>query len=196
MIHGGAGGIGLSAIQIAKAFGTKVIASTTNVDNIAACKSFGADFVVDYLNTPQWEVEVMRITGGHGVDVVLDPVGLISQSLKCAAWGARLVTIGFASGTIEKIALNRVLLKNVSIVGVHWGAYVKNDPEMIPRVWRELFELINKGAYRGTEYQPRDFDQEPFIGLQEIPRAMRMLEQKTIWGKAVITVPSTFQQHL
>lgn len=152
--------------------------------------------MIDYLATPKWEAEVTRITSGHGVDVVLDPVGLISQSLKCAAWGARLVVIGFAGGAIEKIAMNRVLLKNVSVVGVHWGAYVQNDPDTIPRVWNELFKLINKRAYRGTEYQPQDFGQARFYGLETIPRAMGLLEKKEIWGKAVITVPSGSQERL
>jgi NADPH2:quinone reductase len=131
---------------------------------------------------------VKRITNGHGADVVLDPVGLISQSLKCAAWCARLVTIGFASGNIEAIAMNHVLLKNVSIVGVHWGAYVKSDPAAIPRVWNELFSLIAKGLYRGTSYKPDGSDHRWFQGLEDIPRALRRLEKKNIWGKAVITI--------
>lgn len=189
LIHGAAGGIGLSAIQIAKAFGTKVIATTTTVSNIAACRSFGADYVIDYIATPRWELEVKRITEGHGVDVVLDPVGLIRQSLKCAAWCARLVTIGFASGNIEAIPLNHVLLKNVSIVGLHWGAYVMSDPSAIPRVWNELFSIIGKGLFRGTTYQP-DGSEQRFQGLEDIPRALRRLENKDIWGKAVVTIQS------
>jgi NADPH2:quinone reductase len=196
LIHGAAGGIGLSAVQIAKAFGAKVIAVTTTAANIAACKPFGADAVIDYIAISKWEEEVIKITDGHGVDVVLDPVGLISQSLKCTAWGARLVTIGFASGKIEAIAMNRVLLKNVSIVGVHWGAYAKNKPEAIPRVWNELFELISKGAYRGTQYQPWQDGQQPFHGLEEIPRTLRMLENKDIWGKAVILVSPASKERM
>lgn len=130
-----------------------------------------------------------RITEDHGADVVLDPVGLVRQSLKCAAWCSRLVTIGFASGNIEAIPLNLVLLKNVSIVGVHWGAYVKSDPSAIPRVWNELFSIIGKGLFRGTTYQPNGSEQ-PFQGLEDIPRALRRLENKDIWGKAVITIQS------
>lgn len=191
LVHGAAGGVGLSAIQLAKALGGRVIATTTTSDNIAACKAYGAEFVIDYMATPSWEKEVQRLTGDHGADVVLDPVGLVSQSLKCAAWCARVVTIGFAGGKIESIAANRVLLKNVSIVGLHWGAYVKFEPEAIPKVWAELFELIRQGLYRGTAYQPDSSGQRRFHGLEDIPRALHKLEQKEIWGKAVIEVSST-----
>ncbi len=85
---------------------------------------------------------MQRITKGHGADVVLDRVGLLNQSLKCAAWCARLVTVVFVSGNIETVATNRVLLKKRSIVGIHWEAYTIHDPETIPRVWNELFASL------------------------------------------------------
>lgn len=128
------------------------------------------------------------MTKGRGVDIVLDPVGLISQSLKCAAWCARLVTIGFAGGKIEAIPLNRVLLKNVSIVGVHWGAYAQSDPDAIPQVWKELFQLIERDLFRGIAYQPDSVGHRRFQGLEDVSRALRGLERKEIWGKAVINL--------
>ena len=171
--------------------GGKVIASTTSPSNIAACRSHGADFVIDYVDTPCWEREVQRITGDHGTDIVLDPVGLISRSLKCSAWSARLITIGFAGGNIEVVAANRILLKNVSIVGLHWGAYVKYEPEAVPEVWKQLFGLIRQGQYRGIVYRPDGCGLPYFRGLEDIPRALRGLEERTIWGKAVIKVSQT-----
>ncbi|RFU33263.1 hypothetical protein B7463_g3048, partial [Scytalidium lignicola] len=189
LIHGAAGGVGLAAVQIAKALGAKVIATTTISANIEACKSFGADFVIDYAQFAQWESEVLRITNSHGVDVVLDPVGLVSQSLKCAAWCARVIVVGFAGGQIEKIAANRVLLKNVSIVGLHWGAYEKFDPNTVPEVWKGLFELISERKYRGIVYQSTNTIQRKFVGLDDVGRALRVLENKEAWGKLVITIP-------
>jgi NADPH2:quinone reductase len=80
----------------------------------------GADYVLDY-TAPGWQQEVLKITGGRGVDVVYDPVGMLIPSLKCVAWNARLLVVGFAGGTIEKVPANLVLLKNVAVLGVRGG---------------------------------------------------------------------------
>ena len=194
LIHGAAGGVGLSAIQFAKARGAKVIATATTERNLAVCKNFGADYVIDYMLKPDWEKEVMRITVGHGVDVVFDPVGTISQSMKCAAFDARLVTIGFVGGQIEAIKVNRILLKNISIVGLHWGAYARFAPDMIPKVWEGLFELIKQGKYRSTVFQADDM--KPFAGLEHVGNALKLLEDKVSWGKVVIDVPSSGNSRL
>jgi hypothetical protein len=86
-------------------------------------------------------------TGGRGADVIYDPVGgdLVDLSLKCIAFSGRFLVIGFASGTIPSVQLNRVLLKNIAIVGLHWGAYRQHDPEKIPQAMRELFALYERG---------------------------------------------------
>lgn len=187
LIHGAAGGVGLSAIQFAKARGAKVIATATTERNMNVCKSFGADHVIDYASTPNWDKEIMKLTSGHGVDVVFDPVGTINQSLKCAAFDARLVTIGFVGGVVEEVKVNRILLKNVSLVGLHWGAYREFDPKMIPKVWKGLFELIAQGKYRSTVFEDRDV--KPFVGLEHVGRALKLLEDKQSWGKVVVEVP-------
>lgn len=130
LVHAGAGGVGLSAVQVAKALGATVIATASTARKREVCLQFGADYVLDYAKDDgkPWAKEVVELcreertgNGKMGVDVVYDPVGMIDQSLKCVAWNARLVVIGFAAGNIEKVALNRVLLKNVSLVGLHWG---------------------------------------------------------------------------
>jgi NADPH2:quinone reductase len=131
LIHAAAGGVGLAAVQIAKAFGATVVATAGTQHKLDVAKSFGADHLVDY-RQKDWPDKVKKLTPkGRGVDIVYDPVGLIAQSMKCTAWNGRLLVIGFAAGDIEKMATNRILLKNVSVMGLHWGAYAINEPEMI-----------------------------------------------------------------
>lgn len=102
--------------------GCKVIATAGSEDKRRIAKEKGgADYTVDY-GKKGWQDEVKKITGGHGVDVVYDPVGMLVPSLKCIAWNGRLVVVGFAAGDIEKVPANLVLLKNCSIVGLFWGA--------------------------------------------------------------------------
>ena len=124
----------------------------------------------------------MKITAGHGADAVFDPVGCISQSMKCAAFDARLVCIGFVGGEIEAIKMNRILLKNVSVVGLHWGAYVQYQPQTIVRVWEGLFGLIGEAKFKSTVFEER------FDGLKDVGRALAYLEGKKTWGKAVVDV--------
>lgn len=121
---------------------------------------------------------------GNGVDIVYDPVGCVSASLKCAAWNARIVVVGFAAGNIEKIAMNRVLLKNVSLVGLHWGMYAKEEPQVVEQVWLGLFALMVEGKFRGTAYRDREF-----VGLESVGEALGMLGRRETWGKVVVSVP-------
>lgn len=121
LVHAAAGGVGLAAVQIAKAFGATVIATAGTARKLAVARNYGADHGVDY-NKQGWEDEVKKLTPkGRGVDIVYDPVGMVNSSLKCTAWSGCILVIGFAAGNIEKVAMNRVLLKNVSLVGLHWG---------------------------------------------------------------------------
>jgi len=122
---------------------------------------------------------------------VYDPVGLIAQSMKCTAWNGRLLVIGFAAGDIEKMATNRILLKNVSVVGLHWGAYSVNEPEAIEGVWEGIFKLMEEGKYRGTCFT----DQE-FVGLESVPAALKALGGRETWGKVVIKVPQEGQSKI
>ncbi|KAL6708871.1 hypothetical protein ACN47E_002278 [Coniothyrium glycines] len=184
LIHAAAGGVGLAAVQIAKAYGATVIATAGTPHKLSIARSFGADHTVSYRG-PDWPAQVKSLTPkARGVDIVYDPVGLVAQSLKCMAWNARLLVIGFAAGEIEKVATNRILLKNVSVVGLHWGAYARNQPEMQDVVWDGIFELIRQGKYRGTAYT----DQE-YVGLESVPRALKALGGRDSWGKVVVKVP-------
>ena len=145
LIHAAAGGVGLAAVQVAKAFGAIVIATAGSKRKLEVAKGYGADYCVDY-NKPRWEEEVKKLTPkGRGVDIVFDPVGIVNTSLKSTAWNGRIVVIGFAAGNIEKVAMNRVLLKNVSLVGLYWGMYAREEVETVGVVWKGLFDLMGAG---------------------------------------------------
>ncbi|KAL8662247.1 MAG: hypothetical protein Q9202_004852 [Teloschistes flavicans] len=184
LIHAAAGGVGLAAVQIAKAFGATVIATAGSKRKFEVAKQFGADHTIDY-NKAGWTEQVKKLTPkGKGVDVVFDPVGMVNTSLKCTAWGGRIVIVGFAAGNIETVAMNRVLLKNISLVGLHWGSYTKEAPELVEKVWEGLFLLIKQEKFKGTVYMDREFR-----GLETVSRALAMLERRETWGKAVVAVP-------
>jgi len=183
LVHAAAGGVGLAAVQIAKACGATVIATAGTREKLEVAKRFGADHVVDY-KVEKWPEIVKKMTpNGRGVDVVYDPVGMIDKSTKCIRWNGRLLVIGFAAGAIEKVAMNKVLLKNISIVGLHWGAYGKNEPEMIEPVWQAIFKLIDEGKLRGSVFTDREF-----VGLESVPEALKSLGNRGTWGKVVVKV--------
>lgn len=184
LVHAAAGGVGLAAVQVAKAFGATVIATAGTKHKLEVAKSYGADYVVDYTD-PNWPTIVKKMTPkGRGVDIVFDPVGMIDKSTKCIAWNGRLLVIGFAAGDIEKVAMNKILLKNISVVGLHWGMYAHNEPEMVEVVWEGLFELMRRGKFRGTVYTDKEY-----VGLESVPEALKSLGSRGTWGKVVVKVP-------
>lgn len=184
LVHAAAGGVGLAAVQIAKAMGAKVIATAGTREKLEIAKRFGADFGVNYRENEDWPKEVLKIRP-KGVDVVFDPVGLISPSQKCIAWNGRLLVVGFAGGPIEKIATNRILLKNISVVGIHWGAYAKFEPEKIEEVWRELLKLMDGKKW----IRPTNFTDKVYRGLEDVPKALEALGGRETWGKVVVDLP-------
>ncbi|RMJ09629.1 hypothetical protein CDV36_010758 [Fusarium kuroshium] len=191
LVHAAAGGVGLAAVQVAKAFGATVIATASTQHKLDIAKSFGADHVVSY-NDPSWPAKVKALTPkSRGVDIVYDPVGLVDLSTKCTAWNGRILIIGFAAGKIEKVAMNKVLLKNISLVGLHWGAYSIHEREMIPKVWQGIMDLVKEGKIRGTEYT----DQE-FVGLESVGPALKALGGRGTWGKVVVKIPEEGQSKL
>ena len=184
LIHAAAGGVGLAAVQVAKALGATVVATAGSKHKLDVAKRFGADYGVDYREEKWWE-KVQNLTPNkRGVDVVFDPVGLIDKSMKCIAFSGRLVVIGFVGGTWEQIATNRILLKNIAVVGLHLGAYNKFEPEAVEQVWEGLFELFRAGKIRGTV-----FDEREFVGLEAVPEALRVLGARESWGKVVVRIP-------
>jgi NADPH2:quinone reductase len=129
LVHGAGGGVGMAAVEIAKAVGATVIAVAGGDEKLALAKSRGADHVVDHRNGP-FRDEVLKLTNGRGVDAVLDPVGgdVFSESIRCLAVEGRICPVGFAGGTIPSAPANILLVKNVSVVGWNYGYYVGWSP--------------------------------------------------------------------
>ncbi|KAK0746378.1 hypothetical protein B0T18DRAFT_429351 [Schizothecium vesticola] len=191
LVHAAAGGVGLAAVQIAKAFGATVIATAGSERKLEVAKSFGADHVVDYRDE-KWPEQVKKLTPkGRGVDIVYDPVGMVDKSTKCTAWNGRILIVGFAAGQIEKVAMNKVLLKNISLVGIHWGQYAVFEKETVVTVWEGINKLVAEGKFRGTEFTDR-----AFVGLEAVPEALKALGSRGTWGKVVIKVPQESRNKL
>lgn len=186
LVHAAAGGVGLAAVQIAKAFGATVIATAGTARKLEVARAFGADHVIDYRDA-SWPDQVRKLTPkGRGVDIVYDPVGLVDKSTKCVAWNGRILVVGFAAGSIEKVAMNKVLLKNISLVGIHWGAYSKFERQTIPVVWEGIGKLIEQGKFKGTVFSDKEF-----VGLEAVPDALIALGGRESWGKVVVKVPQS-----
>src|SRR5206468_1220963 len=149
LVHGAAGGAGLAAVQLAKALGARVIATAGSREKLEVARAAGADVLVNY-RTEEWIERVKKETDGRGADVIYDPVGgdVFDGSTRCIAFEGRLLVIGFTSGRIAEVATNRVLLKNVSIVGVHWGLYSERDPVLVRRWMVELLKLAEAGQLK------------------------------------------------
>jgi NADPH2:quinone reductase len=147
LVHAAAGGVGLAAVQIAKALGARVIATAGGPEKLEIARQAGADIGVDYKREDFVEA-VEAATDGAGADVIYDSVGgdTFDRSLRCIAWNGRLVVVGFASGRIPEVAANRILLKNIAVTGIHWPAYAEHDPGRVDAVFAELFALAEGGG--------------------------------------------------
>ncbi|KAI8873706.1 NAD(P)-binding protein [Ramicandelaber brevisporus] len=181
LVHAGAGGVGLAAVQIAKALGASKVIATCSKSKHGIVLANGADHAIDY-SEKDWPQQVLNLTDGRGVDVVYDPIGLLELSTKCVARGARLLVIGFVAGKIEKIAVNRLLLKNISVVGVSGLLYVPNEPGKLNPTWQGIFELVNSGKVKPVVYE------KVFYGLEStVPAIDELLARKT-YGKIAVVV--------
>lgn len=176
LVHAGASGVGMSAIQIGRAFGARVIATAGSNEKLEFAKSLGAGHVINYSDAT-WVDQVKQLTGGHGADVIYDPVGgdVFDLSTKCIASGGRLLVIGFASGRIPTIAANRILIKDIAIVGALWGTYAAAHPEYLAEAQRSLAGIVHPP-------KPRCYS------LNEAPAALRDLANRKILGKAALVI--------
>jgi len=179
LVHAAAGGVGLAAVQIGKALGARVIATAGGEEKLEVAKRAGADVMIDYQREDFVDV-VRRETGGKGADVIYDSVGgdIFDRSLKCIAWNGRLLVIGFAGGRIPEVKANRILLKNIAIVGLHWGAYALNEPERIPETFAALFALYAQGRIKPVIFRT--------YKLAEIAAALKALGSRQSYGKVVV----------
>ena len=149
LVLGAAGGVGTSAIQIAKAMGARVIAAASTDEKCALCKSIGADATINY-STENLRDAVKALTDGKGPDVIYDPVGgdLAEPAFRSIAWRGRYLVVGFASGTIPSLPLNLTLLKGASIVGVFWGGFAKQEPKASAAAMAELAGWYAQGKIK------------------------------------------------
>jgi NADPH2:quinone reductase len=181
LVHAGAGGVGSAAIQLGKAAGATVIATAGSDEKVEVCRKLGADHALNY-KTQDFVEEVKKITAGRGADVVFDPVGgdVYDRSTKCIAFEGRILIVGFTSGRIPQAAANHVLIKNYSVVGLHWGLYAKRAPELIPPGMKALLDLYDAGkikTYIGTR-----------LPLGDAPRALATVAEGKSMGKVILTV--------
>jgi NADPH:quinone reductase len=179
LVHAGAGGVGSAAIQLGKAAGARVIATAGGARKVEVCRQLGADHVVDY-TAEDFVPVVKEVTGGHGADVVYDPVGgdVFDRSRRCIAFEGRLVVVGFTSGRIPDAPANHALVKNYSVVGLHWGLYRTQEPALIATVHAELTRLVESGQV------------DPLLGdvlpLDQAPQALARLADRGTVGKVVL----------
>jgi NADPH2:quinone reductase len=179
LVHAGAGGVGSAAIQLGKAAGARVIATAGGARKVEVCRELGADHVVDY-TAEDFVPVVKEVTGGHGADVVYDPVGgdVFDRSRRCIAFEGRLVVVGFTSGRIPEAPANHALVKNYSVVGLHWGLYRTKEPSLIASTHEALTELVQKG-----QVDPLVSEVLP---LEQAPRALAKLADRSTVGKVVL----------
>jgi NADPH:quinone reductase len=179
LVYGAAGGVGLTAVEIGKAMGAKVIACAGGPEKLAVAKQYGADFLIDY-SREDIRARVKEITGGPGVDVVYDPVGgdAFDAALRSIAWEGRIVIIGFASGRIPQIPANIALVKNISIIGFYWGSYQSRKPELLQTSFAQLFRWFEEGKLKPHISQIFD--------LKHVADALELMRQRKSTGKVVL----------
>lgn len=159
LVHAGAGGVGSAAVQLGRAFGLRVLATAGGPEKVASCHELGADAAFDH-RTGDVAAWVLEQTDGRGADVVFDPVGgdTFDASTKCIAWEGRILVVGAASGRYAEARTNHVLVKNYSVVGVHWGGYRTRRPELLAEAHDELMALLERGAITPLVSEVRPLD--------------------------------------
>jgi NADPH:quinone reductase len=179
LVHGAAGGVGTASIQVAKGYGARVVAVVSTDAKADTARMAGADEVV---RVDGFLPAVKELTGGRGVDVVVDVVGgdVMTDSLRALAPEGRVLVVGFAAGSIPEVRVNRLLLNNIDVRGVGWGAHAMARPGFMRRQWDELLPMIESGVV------------DPPLGrtyaFEEMGRALSDLEHRRTVGKSVVTV--------
>jgi NADPH2:quinone reductase len=178
LVHAGAGGVGSAAIQLGIAAGARVFATAGGPEKVEVCRKLGAELVIDY-REHDFVDAVKEATDGRGVDVIYDPVGgdTYDRSTKCVAFEGRILVIGFTGGRFAEARTNHVLIKNYSVVGVHWGLYNLMNPALVSQTHDELMRLFAAGQI------------DPLIServeLANVPSALSRLGGRGTWGKLV-----------
>jgi NADPH:quinone reductase len=178
LIHGAAGGIGLPAIQIAELYGAHVIASASTAEKRSVCLEEGADHAIDY--QAGFRDRVMELTRGRGVDIVYDPVNgpTFEESLRCLAWGGRILILGFLGGPPASARSNYLLIKGIEAIGVRIGGLGEAHPEIAAANIKTLVELAGQ-----RKLKPRIWRRFP---LEQAADAVQALIDRQVIGKAVL----------
>ena len=182
LVHGATGGVGSSAVEVGKNLGARIVATGGDDRKLARlAELYGVEHLVNYRTNPDWKETVKAITDG-GADVIYDPVGgdVFEQSLRCIAWGGRLLVIGFAGGTIPSAKANLILLKGCAVVGVFWGGFAAREPETNRRNFALLFDWWKEG-----KLVPAISHRFP---LAKAAEALGALARREVVGKAVLEV--------
>jgi NADPH:quinone reductase len=179
LVLGAAGGVGTSAIQIAKLLGARVIAAASSDEKCELCKSIGADATINYSRENLRE-SIKALTGGKGPDVIYDPVGgdLAEPAFRSIAWRGRYLVIGFAAGPIPSLPLNLPLLKGASLVGVFWGSFAKHEPKANAAMLAELARWYGEGKIKPVI--------DRTLPMAELKAAFAHMGSRSVKGKLVM----------
>ena len=181
LVQGASGGVGLSAVEIGKRLGATVIAAASSDEKLELARDHGADHFVNY-RVEDLRERVKTLTDGRGADVIYDPVGgdIFDTSMRCIAWNGRLLVIGFASGRIAEAKTNIILLKEISVVGVAWGAFAQRDRAANRAYFDDLFRWYKEGALKPLVSRR--------LPLADAPAALQAFQSRSVVGKQVLTV--------
>lgn len=178
-ISGAAGGVGLAAVDLARRLGATVIAGTSSPDKGEVARAQGAAHTIDHTTEPV-RARLQELTQGRGVDVFFDNVGgpLFETVARTMAWGGRVLPIGFTGGQIPSLAMNLPLMKNFSVVGCYWGAWVERCPRESRQADQQLFDAVARGELRPLVSQ--------VLPLDAFADALRLIERRQVVGRVVL----------
>ncbi len=178
LVHGASGGVGLAAIDVGRLVGARVIATTGSADKVEALKAYGAAHV--FVVGDGFREPVKALTDGRGADVIFDPVGgdVFDESVRCIAWGGRLLVVGFAGGRIAEVKTNMPLIKGFSVVGVRAGEYGRRDPVAGARVRETIWSWLAAGRTRPMIHAELD--------LSQWRDAFEMMRDRRLVGKVIL----------
>lgn len=183
LVLGGSGGVGLAAIQLAKALGARVLAGVSNPEKFDLAREAGADSIIE-LDRPDLRDslrdQVFAATGGQGADIVIDPLGdeFFDAALRALSWCGRFVVIGFAAGKIPSLKVNYLLIKNIEVSGLQIGDYRKRAPEKMAACFREIFTL-----YARERIRPPPTTTMP---IEKVQDALHSIQQRDVRGRIVL----------
>ena len=179
LVLGASGGVGITAVELGKLMGAKIIAGASSMEKLKLARNAGADHLVNYCND-DLKTKVKELTNGKGADVIFDPVGgnLFDQSTRCINWNGRLLVIGFASGIIPEYKANLALLKGSSMVGVFLGRWMIEEPDAYESNMFELFELFKKGLIKPPPYK--------IFKMKDFVKAFNLFIERKVMGKVLL----------